>query len=112
MKGKRHCGDCGAKPGEHHTPGCDMERCPACGGQAITCGCTESITDGIPWTGEFFGSAECREYGLYSKFVDRKWVSCEKDDPEAVPDLNTLFAQGVWDRENKKIMPPAKGWKR
>lgn len=31
------CGDCGAYPGQYHVPGCDLERCPSCGGQLITC---------------------------------------------------------------------------
>jgi hypothetical protein len=33
------CGDCGAKPGHYHHPGCDLERCPICGGQLISCDC-------------------------------------------------------------------------
>lgn len=35
------CGDCGAKRGHFHHPGCDCEVCPVCGGQLITCGCID-----------------------------------------------------------------------
>lgn len=31
------CHDCDAKVGELHQLGCDMERCPVCGGQLISC---------------------------------------------------------------------------
>jgi len=35
------CHDCGAKEGELHMDGCDMEKCPNCKGQLISCGCED-----------------------------------------------------------------------
>lgn len=37
------CGDCGALYGHYHHAGCDIEPCPICGGQFISCGCN------VPW---------------------------------------------------------------
>lgn len=37
------CGDCGVPPFTFHHPGCDIERCPRCGGQLISCWCSEPI---------------------------------------------------------------------
>ena len=37
--GTEDCDDCGCPPSGLHHPGCDVERCPICGGQVISCSC-------------------------------------------------------------------------
>lgn len=39
------CPDCNALYGHYHHPNCDMERCPVCGGQLISCGCIDEEYD-------------------------------------------------------------------
>jgi len=94
------CGDCGVEPGELHVPGCDVERCPACGGQMISCACSDEKCakyPRLPWTGLFPGTEEAIEFGWYAKRADIGYEECPVDDPEAMPDLNRVAETCRWD---------------
>jgi hypothetical protein len=105
----RPCPDCGAKPGEQHNDWCDVERCPDCGGQLISCDCEGEFTmPRMPWTGMWPGVMECREFGWYSKMVPGKgWQACSKDDRQAGEDLNRLGRDAVWSKEQGRFILPA-----
>ena len=106
----KNCPDCGAKPGEFHIDGCDVERCPKCGEQLLGCGCEVDDSELMPWTGEWPGVKECEELGLFAYFDASKnrgngegWIKCSKGQhPEAVHDLNTLYSDYKWDPKLKK----------
>ena len=38
---QRRCSDCNIAGGSFHHPGCDMEECPRCHFQLISCGCLD-----------------------------------------------------------------------
>jgi hypothetical protein len=110
-----NCPECGVEPGQLHSPPCDVERCPDCGGQRFFCDCEPgdaeaSDTPRLPWSGEWPGLAECREFGWYCRrrpgVLD--WVACSADHPDAMEDLNRLGAEGVWDRERGRFVMPGR----
>lgn len=90
------CPDCNAAVGETHMDGCDVERCPVCGAQALLCGfCGDEEVSRLPWAGEWPGHAECIEFGWYTS--------------DGYPDLNRLGREGVWDRAAGRFILSASG---
>jgi len=44
---RQPCHDCGVVKGQFHVFGCDVERCPVCGGQTIYCECAYDEDPGV-----------------------------------------------------------------
>ncbi len=42
------CPDCGVARGGFHHPACDIEECPRCHQQLISCGCADTATSLLP----------------------------------------------------------------
>ena len=79
------CPDCGVSLGRKHKNGCDVERCPHCGGQALGCvGFDPDDPRREPWTGKWPGEADCERLGFF--------VNGDR----SLPDINRLFAECIW----------------
>jgi hypothetical protein len=62
----------------------------------------------IPWSGEWPGKAECRQYGLYAKMIEGKgWQPCAPTDEGVVEDLNTLLTCARWDVDAQRWVMPS-----
>jgi hypothetical protein len=98
-----HCPDCGAGLGRKHKTGCDVERCPHCGGEAL--GCT-AFDPNDPrresWTGNWPGESDCERLGFF--------VGGDR----SLPDINRLFAECVWNPDRQRWEPDIRpiGWRR
>jgi hypothetical protein len=103
------CPCCGVLPGEWHLRGCEVEQCPYCGGQALRCDSPDDpipLDDRLRWTGQWPGEAEAIQFGWFCKRGRSGWKPCRKYDPEAVPDLNRVRREAVWDRDEKRYTKP------
>ena len=104
-----HCPDCEVAIGKQHKDGCDVERCPDCGGQYISCDCELKPLPHkrLPWDGHWPGAQECREFGWYARRVPgRGWIACAATDTGASENLNRLVAEARWDADAGRFVRP------
>jgi hypothetical protein len=70
------CGDCGVGTGGFHHPGCDIQQCPLCRGQMLSCGCR--FDEDRPEEDDDVVEIESRVEPLYvdadGDLVERRWV--------------------------------------
>jgi hypothetical protein len=68
------CHDCGVSEGEFHKQGCDMERCPFCGYQLISCDCCYDLLniDHSEGTWAFSNGLTVAQQTLWNEMLARK----------------------------------------
>jgi len=101
------CHDCGVEEGELHKEGCDMETCPKCGGQLISCDCrTEDLPDyRIPWVQIPVLCALCgKQFPEDFKVSNKEWQKF------VIPELQSETLCWSCFCRLKKLFPL--GWKR
>lgn len=101
------CPDCGVAPGELHEAGCDVEQCADCGQQCNTCACAVPSASRLPWTGEWPGNLECREFGWHVKWSGSRWRRCGANYPGSQADLSRLRTDAIWDKQRGRYVLPA-----
>ena len=101
------CHDCGVKEGEIHQLGCDMEICPECHKQLITCGCFHKRSElpfRIPYILTPVNCALCGE-----QWTDLFAVPSKEWKKYVIPNLQREVLCRECYEELKRIFP--KGWR-
>lgn len=117
--------DCQVPIGVPHLPECEIATCLTTGEQRLLHqgdALAEMLNHDCgqdTWTGQLYGIAECQQYGWFVRRAtetdpaDATWVPCFPDHPGAVPDLDRLARQCVWDpaqrRWNRRTEVPGRG---
>ncbi len=105
------CPDCEVKIGQLHLEGCDQEDCPYCGLQALTCEHAGSIPmdDRMPWQGCRKMESAAVKMNWYARLgaPGQGWISCDKHEFGAWPDLNRVVGEMRWSRDLKEFVPPS-----
>jgi hypothetical protein len=105
--GVQTCHDCGVKEGQLHHRGCDMERCPVCHEQLITCEC--------PF--KHFGIDVSPDIWVYyriglTKDQLRKWESILKKKGRIPYIQEGVFCYLCGSEANSMWMVPNKEWQK
>ena len=118
------CPFCEVQCGEYHRNLCELEQCPYCGFFCHNCGSNTGkcanidnalypvpLDDRIPFTGEWPGANECRDWGWYAipqhdceANPEKAWLACSPMAPKALPNYYRLSVDAEWSREDKRFV--------
>lgn len=110
---EKKCHDCGAKPGQYHSAGCDTETCAKCRGQTVYCDCAEPPEEKVPYTFEPTESSElwlefigtdrlCGLCGNAGKITTKGWLKNPKGDlASGITEVACICPSGRELKDNK-----------
>ncbi|GAA4626792.1 hypothetical protein GCM10023196_036490 [Actinoallomurus vinaceus] len=111
IKQRATCPDCAAANGEPHHEQCDVARCLWTGAQRLACTAYDRTTRSIDhdcgqdtWTGTWPGDEYAARLGFWCRW-DNGWQPTSADDPNALPNLNRLYTDATWNREERRWDP-------
>ena len=108
----RACPDCNAGVGENHTPGCGVERCARCGGQAVTCFCIYVVNE-IDWRTLEETHPEVYRNGPTPKMEarwEKEWGSRRIPWDGEWPGTKECREYEFWAISGPEMDPPVSGW--
>ena len=109
--GEKRCGECGVAPGGMHHPGCDLEKCPRCEGQIISCGCLDdewpvifvytreqAIKDGLQVLAEGELAEAVKGYYKYPLYITTPIMGIidQAEKSERYPDKKYILRHILW----------------
>lgn len=97
------CPSCEVPENSIHLGSCTIGRCKEHGEQKLSCS-QEGVHTSTIWKGVWPGTSEAIKLEWFAKYDDeRGWISCDRDEVGAKPDLNRVAIELTWNSSTEEF---------